>query len=293
MTTIVSENGCCARTATKCCPGYATYPAALQVLAVVGLVLGLALVALPLASILLSFLICLLCGSGCNCNPCSEGCGGCGEGCGDCCSGCDCGSDGGGGGGSGSGGGGGSGSGECCDCSSSGVTFATLAAGGGLVPYALAHHPATPEYDADVYRIREVRLCIGCFTTYPVFLSTFWVLAMATPPGDPHAWILLGLGLASLQGISSAGLTNWKWSKILVKSALGLGLAVFTYGVLSTTWPAWGKWVTLLAAIVVALASAVPRARRMRRATAKEAAGHQCAQAEKETAQGVTRGRAS
>lgn len=191
----------------------------------------------------------------CCCEECSccEDCCSCGE----CCTcgaggGCDC------------------GCGDCGDCGCGGCACAGLAvAVAGRAPVApllqrLAHHPDLPEYEADVYRVRGVRLCVGCFTTYPAFLLA--ATALAFLPALPWTH-LLGWGvLAALaQAVSSAGLARTRLRKGLVKASLGAGLAMVTWGVHGAPWPPAWKLAALLAALGLAYASAIPRARRMRR----------------------------
>lgn len=204
-------------------------------------------------------------GSGCNCDcggcscggcDCSAGsccdCGTCCE-CGDC---CECGS--------------------CCDCGCGCATigmlplaakaFTTPASWTGHLSRLLAHHPDTPAYAHDVYRVGGVRLCIGCFTTYPVFL-----LVVGLTLAFPLPWALAlaaGLVAASAQAISSAGLARRWWLKAGVKTLFGAGLALLVHGVRAAPWDARVKTLALAFALALALASAIPRARRMRAANA-------------------------
>lgn len=207
-------------------------------------------------------------GGGTCCGPCDpcEGCGDCcgdgggggGSGGGGCC--------GGGGGGSGGGGGGGGGTGE-------------VSAGGWVLPGAaaasafmlrgrrvnLAHHPDLPQYRADVYHVGGHRLCIGCFTTFPLFVvaaGSLFLVQPAIPWG-----LALGIGslLASAQAASAAGLTTTRSRKASVKAALGLGLALYVYGVLTSPFSGSGQFALLGAALLLAMLSTVPRRRRMER----------------------------
>lgn len=208
---------------------------------------------------------CPPCGS-CSCGDCGCGSCGCGDcGCGSCggCGNCGCGGCGGCGGGCGGCGGGGG-----CGCAAPFVGFGALLASGGLAQLLdrmLAHHPDLPEYRADVYRVAGVRVCVGCFTTFPVFLLATAALLVL----PPLAWgwaMMLGLALAATQAISSAGFARWRWTKMLVKSALGTGLALVVVGTRAAPIAPLAKVAILLAALGLALASGIPRARRMRRA---------------------------
>lgn len=177
-----------------------------------------------------------------------------------CCDECCGGSEPGGGGGSGGSGGGGGGGGT-----GGGGTGGGSGGGSALAWHArLAHHPATPAYAQDVYPIGAARLCIGCFTTYPMFLVVVGYLFLSQPGVSWAAAVSVGLAAAGLQGISSAGLARARIAKVTVKAGLGLGLALFVYGVLTSPMPAGLQFLALAAVLVLAVLSAVPRARRMR-----------------------------
>lgn len=217
---------------------------------------------------------------GCCCCPvdgggssggCCGGCG-CGGGSGGCgCSGPDCGGSAGGGGG--------------CGC----VALALPALPGKAAALARSkplrerlraalrqgapHHPDLPEYEADVYRVGGAPWCVGCFTTYPTFLGASAALLLAPLAAAPA--LVAGGALALLQGVSSAGLARRRTVKILVKLALGIGLALVLHGVRQAPWaPGW-KLAALAATLALALLSALPRARRMRRARAARARQHE------------------
>lgn len=205
------------------------------------------------------------CLTSCLCDPCGDcdcDCSGCTDcGCGDCdcdpgCSDCDCDCD--------------CDCGECLEMAPDEARVAAAAAplflpmGRRLSIQGFAHHPPGPAYEQDTYNLRGARLCIGCFTTYPVFLAASAWLALAPPGGAWSAWLLGGLGLAAVQGVSAAGLARLRWQKIAVKTSLGLGLAAAVHGVLISPWPLLGQQAALLGMLVLAGASAIPRALRMR-----------------------------
>ncbi len=129
----------------------------------------------------------------------------------------------------------------------------------------LSHHPHTPEYAEDVYHAAGLRLCIGCFTTYPLFIAASAYLALSAPGGAWWVWLAGGLTAASLQAISSAGLARLRIQKAAVKAALGLGLAAAVHGVLVSPWPVLGQQMALGGMLLLALASAIPRSLRMRK----------------------------
>lgn len=151
-------------------------------------------------------------------------------------------------------------------------TVPALAAAPFLVPctrklsaHWLSHHPHTPAYDQDVYHAAGLRFCIGCFTTYPVFVAASIYLALTAPSGAWWVWLTAGLLFASLQAISSAGLAKLRVQKATVKAALGLGLAAAVHGVLLSPLPVSGQQAALGGLLGLALASTLPRRARMRR----------------------------
>lgn len=211
------------------------------------------------ALILFAFLVMLMAGGwgassspdpcclDCGCSACCD-CGGACCAVGDCCG--DCG-----------------GCGGCGGCLCAGLGIATHAGAplATLVPH-LAHHPDAPEYEADVYRVRGARLCVGCFTTYPVFVVAAFALSFASMPWT--ALLAAGGALALAQLVSSAGRARTRGVKAAVKTSLGLGLAALVWGVHGAPWPVAWKLGALLVLLAAAFASAIPRARRMRRAGA-------------------------
>ncbi|MEA3201191.1 MAG: hypothetical protein QOE90_2619 [Thermoplasmata archaeon] len=164
------------------------------------------------------------------------------------------------------GGGGGSGSAPATPS----VTTPHVGSGGGCCGAAAgdrwAHHPDLPAYEAHVWRVAGARLCVGCSTTLPVFLLAAAALLLARP-GPWWALACAGVALGSSQALSAAGLARRRWQKALVKGALGAGLAMLVVGVRLAPWPALAKWGALCAALGLALASALPRAARMRKAS--------------------------
>lgn len=111
--------------------------------------------------------------------------------------------------------------------------------------------------------IGRTRLCVGCFTLYPMFLLASFIAPLLGLPGGLPA-LAAGVVLAGSQAASAFGWTRKRWAKVLVKSMLGTGLALAVHGTLTTAWPAPAKVVALLALLGLALLSGIPRARRMK-----------------------------
>lgn len=127
----------------------------------------------------------------------------------------------------------------------------------------LAHHPDTPAFGADVFRLGGVRLCVGCFTVYPAFVATLVLLVAAAPPAPWWTWLAAGGGLALAQAASAAGWTRWRWLKATVKAMLGSGLALLLHGVVESPWPPALRAAFLLGLLSLAALSVLPRRRRL------------------------------
>lgn len=121
---------------------------------------------------------------------------------------------------------------------------------GVIKPFILSHHPHCRYFDDDVYHVGRHRLCIGCFTSYPIAIVVvaFWFLGFF-----PYSWIvltLLGLVFGLIQLLSFTRLTDRKDVKILVKVSLGLGFGFFGSGILAMPIPLWLKVVTLINGVI-------------------------------------------
>ncbi|MGB0653247.1 MAG: hypothetical protein ACPGQL_08605 [Thermoplasmatota archaeon] len=132
----------------------------------------------------------------------------------------------------------------------------------------MAHHPRTPTFEQDTYWLGGWRFCIGCWTTYPVFLAAVAWLIFHPLPAPWWQGLAAGSALAAAQAVSSAGWARRRWVKVAVKAALGLGLALAVTSVLAAPVAAWGQSLLLLGLLGLAGASAIPRARRMAAACA-------------------------
>lgn len=126
---------------------------------------------------------------------------------------------------------------------------------------AFSHHPSGPKFDADVYKIANLRLCVGCFTAYPSFLLALMVLPLA--PVTWQTWMILGPLAASAQILSSLGLAHHRWMKATIKCLLGGGLGAIAVGTVASPWPLASKWGFLFLVVCGAFASTIPRMRRL------------------------------
>jgi len=128
---------------------------------------------------------------------------------------------------------------------------------------ALAHHPDCAHCRHDVYRIGRARLCIGCFTAYPIAVALLVLLAVGPVRAPPGLWLALGVAAGSVQFLSTAGWTRTRRSKILVKVCLGLGLGFATFDLMALPMSLAWKAGAFLAASLLASFSIWPKARRM------------------------------
>ncbi len=173
---------------------------------------------------------------------------------------------------SGSGGGGGGGGGSGKPASAGGLVSVGAGLAGALAlrrvnwSAALAHHPDTAAYKEDVFRVAGLRLCVGCTTTFPLFLLLTPILATTGLPGPWWAPLAAGLALASTQVISAAGLARRRATKFAVKAALGVGLALAVVALREAPWSPLLRGLAMLALASLAFASTLPRRRRMARA---------------------------
>lgn len=99
--------------------------------------------------------------------------------------------------------------------------------------YLLSHHPICPQFQNDVYNLGSRKLCIGCFTAYPIaiFLIVLWILGFIQI-NTSHAF-LIGILTGSLQFLSLTPLSDFKTGKIIIKIFLGIGIGFFTIGIFS------------------------------------------------------------
>jgi hypothetical protein len=125
-----------------------------------------------------------------------------------------------------------------------------------------AHHPDAPAFAHDVFHVAGLRLCVGCTTVLPAFLlPSAWLALFPLAPW--WAGLAAGVPLAFAQAISSAGWARLRWQKAVVKTCLGIGLALVVSAVLSSPWQRPAKVAVLLALLGLAWASTWPRRRRL------------------------------
>jgi hypothetical protein len=128
----------------------------------------------------------------------------------------------------------------------------------------LAHHPTCGHYEEDVWRPFGVALCVGCFTSLPVFLLVLAVLQWWTAPAD-LTWALGGAGLllGAMQVASAAGWVRTRRAKLAVKLAVGAGLGLTVFALTTAPLPVGLRAVGAALLVAAILASGAMRARRM------------------------------
>jgi len=115
-----------------------------------------------------------------------------------------------------------------------------------LRPFLLSHHPHCKYFDDDVYHVGKHRLCIGCFTSYPIaiVIAVSWFLGFL--PFDWFILMLSGLMFGLIQLLSFTRFTDRKGIKVLVKVFLGLGFGFFASSILAMPIALWLKVVTFI-----------------------------------------------
>lgn len=97
--------------------------------------------------------------------------------------------------------------------------------------YLLSHHPRCEKFENDCYEIKGKKLCIGCFTAYPIALIFIIFVYFNFINLSYRQFITLGVIFGSVQFFSMHKKANAKLIKILIKIFLGIGLGAFTSGI--------------------------------------------------------------
>ncbi|UCF08372.1 MAG: hypothetical protein JSW28_01390 [Thermoplasmata archaeon] len=117
---------------------------------------------------------------------------------------------------------------------------------GVIKPFLTSHHPHCRYFENDVYLLKGRRLCIGCFTSYPIAIAVVVLWFFGFFPYYWHILLLLGLIFGLVQLLSFTRLTDRKGVKVLVKVFLGLGFGFFASGIMAMPVPLWVKVVTFI-----------------------------------------------
>jgi len=103
--------------------------------------------------------------------------------------------------------------------------------------YLLSHHPICDEFDDDYYHVGDKRLCVGCFTAYPIAISIIILWRLGFIRIETYLAFLMGLLIGSLQFLSLTRVSEIKIGKISIKVLLGIGIGFFTIGIFSLSQP--------------------------------------------------------
>ncbi len=98
-----------------------------------------------------------------------------------------------------------------------------------LKPISLSHHPNCERFDEHVYHIGNKRLCIGCFTFYPVVILTIFFTFLFVNWNNPLNSIrIFFISLLFMLPVllSLFGLTKLRFIKILSKVSIGIGVGL-------------------------------------------------------------------
>ncbi len=115
-------------------------------------------------------------------------------------------------------------------------------------PIMLSHHPNCDEFSSHVYHVGKRRLCIGCFTFYPVIIITIIVTLLFI---DLNIYNVIGMYFISFIFFipiifSVIGLTKFRFLKILSKASNGIGVVLHLVSVFLLPFPLIVKILTLL-----------------------------------------------
>ena len=96
-----------------------------------------------------------------------------------------------------------------------------------------SHAPDCREYRGEFLRIGRLKLCVGCFVSYPLaILIVVSYLIFGNVLGIPfYAYIVFGAIFGMFQVLNLLNVSKHPVSKVIVKICLGIGLGLITIGV--------------------------------------------------------------
>lgn len=99
--------------------------------------------------------------------------------------------------------------------------------------YLLSHHPSCDKFQNDCYHLGEKRLCVGCFTAYPIALAIIALWFLGVIDISILMMFIIGLFFGSLQFLSLTGISDIKLGKVIIKIFLGVGIGFYTTAIFS------------------------------------------------------------
>jgi len=140
-----------------------------------------------------------------------------------------------------------------------------------LKPIMLSHHPNCDDFSVHVYHLGKRRLCIGCFTFYPVIIITI-ILSLLFVELDVYNLVIMYL-ISFIFFIpiilSVIGLTKYRFLKIFSKASNGIGVGLHLVSVFLLPFPLIVKILTLLEINFLIGAIAYIRANRIKKDCSK------------------------
>ncbi len=134
-------------------------------------------------------------------------------------------------------------------------------------PIMLSHHPNCDEFSNHVYHLGKQRLCIGCFTFYPVIIITIILTLLFV---DLTIYNLIDMYLISFVFfipiiLSVVGLTKYRFLKISTKASNGIGVGLHLVSVFLLPLPLIIKIFTLFQINFLVGAIAYIRSKRIKK----------------------------
>ncbi len=100
-------------------------------------------------------------------------------------------------------------------------------------PYILSHHPLCDQFIEDCYKLGKHRLCIGCFTSYPITLIVVMVWYLGLIELDYPTLYIIGTLAGSVQFLRLLPQSNRKGFKMVIKVFLGVGIGLYIAAIFS------------------------------------------------------------
>ena len=138
-------------------------------------------------------------------------------------------------------------------------------------PIMLSHHPNCDTFSDHVYHLGKRRLCIGCFTFYPVIIITIILTLLFV---EQNVYNLISMYLISYLFffpliLNVVGLTKYRFLKIFSKASNGIGVGLHLVSVFILPFPLIIKILTLLEINFLIGAIAYIRANRIKKDCSK------------------------
>lgn len=103
-----------------------------------------------------------------------------------------------------------------------------------LKPILLSHHPNCENFDNHVYHIGKYKLCIGCFTFYPMIIITIIASILLIDLTLNNLIFLFFISFLFFSPIilNILGLTEYKFLKVFSKVSTGIGVGLYLVSII-------------------------------------------------------------